>query len=229
MLISVTWMRWFVCTTTACIRCNALRGHFISPSQVLYTAIGFGPFLFICVYLLLTCCQRGNSQHPATLPPAASWCATERVTSWINMVLYKGMSVGRRDEIDSLHVFEKKGLQRAESQGHGVQMKNKSAFTTTASFFQLECLTVFKTCSGEPRCGSCCYSEITQILFVALPSKSSNVFFLTSESIRGELCCQHCQNKQQWLLKFVIYLEKRLYPNLKGPWSCASVCRHDPC
>lgn len=60
------------------------------------TAIEFGHFLFLCVCLPLTCCQRRNSQHPATLPPATSWCATVRVMSWINMLMYKGMSVGWR-------------------------------------------------------------------------------------------------------------------------------------
>lgn len=59
------------------------------------TAIEFGHVLFLCVCLpYLTCCQRGNSQHPATLPPPTSWCATVRVMSWINMLMYKGMSVG---------------------------------------------------------------------------------------------------------------------------------------
>lgn len=58
------------------------------------TAIEFGHFLFLCVCLPLTCCQRGNSQRPATLPPATSWCATVWVVSWINMQICKGMSVG---------------------------------------------------------------------------------------------------------------------------------------
>lgn len=62
------------------------------PSVVQQLYLGI--FLFLCVCLPLTCCQRGNSQHPATLPQATSWCATVRVVSWINMLMYKGMSVG---------------------------------------------------------------------------------------------------------------------------------------
>lgn len=50
----------------------------------------------VCVCLPLTCCQRGNSRRPATLPPATSWCATVRLVSWINMLMYKGMSVAQR-------------------------------------------------------------------------------------------------------------------------------------
>lgn len=92
---AVTWMRWFVCTSDAHIESNALTVLFIlyhDPKRC--AAIEFGHFLFLCVCLPLTCCQRGNSQHPATLPQATSWCATVRVVSWINMLMYKGMSVG---------------------------------------------------------------------------------------------------------------------------------------
>lgn len=99
---AVTWMRWFEWTAAAHIKRKSSSVHFLSGSRVPYSnwiwASAFFFFFFqiilLCLCLPLTCCQLGNSQHPATLPPATSWCATVWVMSWINMLMYKGMSIG---------------------------------------------------------------------------------------------------------------------------------------
>lgn len=95
---AVTWMRWFVWTAAAHIKRKPSSVHFLSGSQAPHRnwiwASAFFQIILLCLCLPLTCCQLGNSQHPATLPPATSWCATVWVMSWINMLMYKGMSIG---------------------------------------------------------------------------------------------------------------------------------------
>lgn len=85
------------CEWTA--RCKSSGVHFLSECRVPYSnwiwtppPPSFSNYSFVC--LPLTCCQLGNAQHPATLPPATSWCATVWVMPWINMLMYKGMSAG---------------------------------------------------------------------------------------------------------------------------------------
>lgn len=93
----LTRMRWFVCTveTHTSSRMPRVFVHVTIPGVAPRLNLGIF-YSTVCVCLPLTCCQRGNSRRPATLPPATSWCATVRLVSWINMLMYKGMSVAQR-------------------------------------------------------------------------------------------------------------------------------------
>lgn len=78
----------------------------------------------VCVCLPLTCCQRGNSRRPATLPPATSWCATVRLVSWINMLMYKGMSVAQRWDRQFTCVW-RRGWTKEPWRGHPAPLVNQ--------------------------------------------------------------------------------------------------------
>lgn len=91
------------------------------------TAIEFSHFfILLCLCLPLTYCQCGNLQHPATLPPAASWCVIVWVMSWINMLMYKELNVGSKWDRQFTCVW-KEGSSERNDRVTQLKTKNKTS------------------------------------------------------------------------------------------------------
>lgn len=113
---AVTGIRWFVWTAAAHIKCNASSVYFVSGSQVLYSisysfvSVSMSAFDMLSGWKFTALCHSSSCN--------LLMCHT------VSYVMNKHADV-QRDECWlemrwTVYMFERKGLQREERQGHGI-------------------------------------------------------------------------------------------------------------